>query len=352
MLGMLTARRLLQEGLSVALLEQGKLCREASWAGGGILSPLAPWDYPEAVTALVSWSQQYYPLLAAELLEQTGIDPEWTQSGLLLTACEPDAIVQDWHRRHPCALEILDEAQLQEIEPGVALGQGPAIHLPDVAQARNPRLGKALGIALQMQGMALYEDTRVTGLQLSQGKIQGVSTDQGDFAADYVVVAGGAWSAEILKGYTRELPVSPVLGQMIMFEAEPGLVRHIVLHDGHYLIPRRDGLLLAGSTLEYTGFNKETSNEARELLAAMALELFPVLSDYPIVRHWAGLRPGTADGVPFIGEHNEISGLFLNTGHFRNGVVMAPGSAQLLVDGMVGRPGFTDPQPYLPGRIA
>ena len=349
---MLTARRLAREGLSVALLEQGELFREASWAGGGILSPLVPWDYPDSVTALVSWSQQYYPLLAAELQEQTGVDPQWTQSGMLMTVCETDSGINTWADRHHCALECIAGKQLLEIEPGLAPGHDPALLLPDVAQVRNPRLGAALGIALQMQGVAVHEHTRVSGLQVHRGRIQGVATDQGDFVAQYVVIAGGAWSPEILKGYASDLLVTPVLGQMIMFEAESGLLRHIVIHDGHYLIPRRDGLVLAGSTLEYTGYNKNTSVEAREMLAGMALKLLPLLSDYRLVRHWAGLRPGTADGVPYIGEHKEISGLFLNTGHFRNGVVMAPASAQLLVDGMLGQASFTDPRPYVPGRPA
>ena len=143
-----------------------------------------------------------------------------------------------------------------------------------------------------------------------------------------------------------ELAVEPVRGQMVMFETRPGLLRHITLHEGYYLIPRQNGLVLIGSTLEYTGFNKETTSEARELLVERAISLAPVLADYEVIRHWAGLRPGTSDGIPFIGKHPGIDGLFVNAGHFRNGVVMAPASAQLLVDILLERDSFTGIQPY------
>lgn len=143
-----------------------------------------------------------------------------------------------------------------------------------------------------------------------------------------------------------DLAVEPVRGQMIMFETTPGLLRHITLYGDHYLIPRQNGLVLAGSTLEYTGYNKETTEEARKTLTEKALDLMPALSDYSVIRHWAGLRPGTATSVPYIGEHPQIHGLFVNTGHFRNGVVMAPASAQLLTDCLLERDSFTHFEPY------
>jgi glycine oxidase len=134
---------------------------------------------------------------------------------------------------------------------------------------------------------------------------------------------------------------------MILFQARPGLLRHIVQGEGYYLIPRRDGLVLAGSTLEHTGYSKETTPQAREQLMKAALRIAPGLAEYPVIRQWAGLRPGSPEGIPFIGEHSETRGLYLNTGHFRNGVVMAPASARLLVDGLLKRDSFTDSAPYV-----
>lgn len=143
-----------------------------------------------------------------------------------------------------------------------------------------------------------------------------------------------------------ELAVEPVRGQMIMFETRPGLLRHITMHGDYYLIPRRNGLVLAGSTLEYTGYNKEITQAARDVLMEKAISLVPALSACKVIKHWAGLRPGTSAGIPFIGEHPEVRGLYLNTGHFRNGVVMAPASAQLLLDCIMERDSFTGLAPY------
>lgn len=346
LLGLLTARRLAQEGMTVTLLERGALCSESSWAGGGILSPLLPWQYADAVSRLVEWSQHEYPQLVAELQEQTGIDPEWEQSGMLLLDTLPDARVLAWAERFRCRLEILEADRVQGIEPALAAAGAPAMLLPEVAQIRNPRLCQALAMALQMQGVGVREQCAATRLLVRDQVIEGVETVTGTVHSGRVVLAGGAWSQQLLEGVGRELPVKPVRGQMILFQARPGLLRHIVQYAGHYLIPRRDGLVLAGSTLEHAGYSKETTPQAREQLMHAAFGIAPALADYPVIRHWAGLRPASPEGIPFIGGHSEISGLYLNTGHFRNGVVMAPASAQLLVDSLLKRDSFTDPAPY------
>jgi glycine oxidase len=225
---------------------------------------------------------------------------------------------------------------------------GAALLFPDVAQIRNPRLGKALQKAAGLAGIQLLENTAVKAVDIRDGQVLGVQTEQGAFTAEQVVIAGGAWSAQILAAAGMDLPVTPVRGQMLLYKARPGMLKHILLHEGHYLIPRRDGLVLAGSTLEYTGFDKETTQQARDILSKAAISLVPKLAQAEIIKQWAGLRPGTADGIPFIGECPGIKGLYLNTGHFRNGVVMAPASVQVLLDRMSGRQGFTDYDPFLP----
>jgi len=133
---------------------------------------------------------------------------------------------------------------------------------------------------------------------------------------------------------------------MLLLKTPPGWLSRIVLTDDCYLIPRRDGHVLVGSTMEYVGYDKSTTEEAREALSAAAFKLVPGLADFPLVKHWAGLRPGSPIGVPYIGEHPEISGLFVSAGHFRNGVVMAPASARLLADLVLGRTPVLDPEPY------
>jgi glycine oxidase len=348
LLGLLSARALHREGLQVTLLERGRICQESSWAGGGILSPLSPWQYPDAVSELVAWSQAYYPGLAEELLEETGIDVEWQPCGLLMAGLGPELAISNWAERFNARIEALDATQARELEPAMRSDAGPALLFPDVAQIRNPRLGKALQKAAGSAGIQLLENTTVKAIDIRDGQVLGVQTEQGTFAAEQVVIAGGAWSAQILAPSGMDLPLTPVRGQMLLYKAQPGLLQRILLHEGHYLIPRHDGLVLAGSTLEYTGFDKETTLPARDILSKSAISLVPKLAQAEIIKQWAGLRPGTADGIPFIGECPGIKGLYLNTGHFRNGVVMAPASVQVLLDRMSGRQGFTDYDPFLP----
>ena len=348
LLGLLSARALCREGLQVTLLERGRIFQESSWAGGGILSPLTPWEYADAVSELVAWSQAYYPVLADELLEETGIDVEWESCGLLMAGLGPDPVISSWAERFNVRVQALDATQVRALEPSMRRDAGPALLFPEVAQIRNPRLGKALQKAAGLAGIQLLENTAVNGIDIRNGQVQGVQTEQGTFVAERVVVAGGAWSAQILETSGMQLPVTPVRGQILLYKTQPGMLKRILLHEGHYLIPRRDGLVLAGSTLEYTGFDKETTQQARDILSKSAIGLVPGLAQADIIKQWAGLRPGTADGIPFIGECPGIKGLYLNTGHFRNGVVMAPASVQVLLDRMSGRQGFTDYDPFLP----
>ncbi|MEJ2346915.1 MAG: glycine oxidase ThiO [Gammaproteobacteria bacterium] len=345
LIGMLTARELAVAGLSVTLLDRGAAGREASWAGGGILSPLYPWRYADAVTRLAQWSQARYESLCDGLREDSGVDPQWTCSGLLFLDTDERAEAAEWARRFGIGLDTLDAAAVAECEP--ALASPPAgLWMTQVAQVRNPRLVRALRGSIAFHGVRIEEGVEVTAVATDGSRVVGVETRDGRLSAPRVVVAGGAWSARLLHGLGVSLAVEPVRGQMILFAARPGLVHRIVLRGGRYLIPRRDGRVLAGSTLEYVGFDKGTTKAALEELRAAAVALAPALADCPVEHHWAGLRPGCADGVPFVGAVTGIEGLYVNTGHFRNGVVLGPGSARLLADLVLGREPLLDPAPY------
>ncbi|RMD67768.1 MAG: FAD-dependent oxidoreductase, partial [Gammaproteobacteria bacterium] len=213
-----------------------------------------------------------------------------------------------------------------------------------------PRLLKALHLSLLRLGVDIQEHTEAQGFVVERGEVRGVETSRGRIPAERVVVAAGAWSGALLEKAGLRLPVVPIKGQMIMFRAVPGVVSRIVLQEARYVIPRRDGRVLVGSTVEQAGFDKAIDEQAGSALAERARELFPALRRYPIERQWAGLRPGnlpaSRGGVPFIGEHPAIRGLYVITGHFRNGVVMAPASVHLLMDLMRDRPPWVDAKPY------
>jgi len=222
-------------------------------------------------------------------------------------------------------------------------------------QIRNPRLLRALRAALDVHGVCLLEQVEVQGLAVAAGRVQGVRVDGQALSADAVVLTTGAWSAQVLQalGVASEHPpaIEPVRGQMMVLNAPHSGLRRIVMSEGRYLIPRKDGRVLVGSTLEYVGFDKATTEAARASLHAFALRLCPALAGAPLEAHWAGLRPGCPQGIPYIGEHPDIEGLFLHAGHFRNGLVMGPASTELFVQGIEKEASLLDAAPYAWGAV-
>jgi len=348
---MLTAREMQNAGAEVMILDQGALGGEATWAGGGILSPLYPWRYPDAVNQLAKLSQQIYPELAKQIHSESGIDPEYIVSGMLVLDQDENKQAQHWAAEYDMQIEsIMSRHRLDQLEFGISPASSQALLLPDIAQMRNPRLVKALVASLQTRNISYTEHCRVEGLKLHKGQVKGVVADGKEYLADKVVITAGAWSGEFLKAY-RPPAIEPVKGQMILFRAEPNILSHIVLDRGRYLIPRKDGRILAGSTLEYTGFEKQITSEAQQDLLQSAIEILPALKDYKIEHHWAGLRPGTKQGVPYICQHPDIRGLYINSGHYRNGVILGIASVRLLMDMITGQTPSLNTTSYLLNAI-
>lgn len=352
-IGLLSAYQLADAGLEVQVLEQGNVGREASWAGGGIVTPLYPWRYSPAVTALAHWSQDFYPRLGERLLAESGIDPEVYVTGLYWLDLEDEDEALDWAKRAGRPLTAVDIQSVHRAVPPLGPGFSHAVYMPGVANVRNPRLLKSLREALlRMPNVTLLENAKATGFVREAERIVGVTTVSGELRADLVLVAAGAWSGGLLASLGLQLPVKPMKGEMVLFKCAEDFLPSMVLAKGRYAIPRRDGHVLVGSTLEDVGFDKTPTEEALESLRASAVELLPALADAEVVKHWAGLRPGSPEGIPYIGPVPGFEGLWLNCGHFRNGLVLAPASCQLLADLLLGREPIIDPAPYAPaGRI-
>ena len=344
-IGMLTARELVQSGAEVTLVEKGETGRESSWAGGGIISPLYPWRYADSVTALSLWSQRQYPQLCTALQEETGIDPELIRSGLLILDPEEQDQALSWGREQHTQIELVASGDLNKMEPQLGLHPPAVLWMPQVTQIRNPRFAKALRRSLDKR-VRIREQEEVVELLVDAGRAIGARTGKGTIAADRVVVCTGAWTARLLEQLGTKPDIEPVRGQMVLFHAEPGRINRIVLFRNRYLIPRKDGRILIGSTLEHEGFVKATTAEAKEELYRTAVEIFPLLERTPIESHWAGLRPGSPEGIPYIGTYPGIRGLYLNAGHYRNGLVTGPASARLAADLILEREPVIDPTPY------
>jgi len=345
-IGLLTARELARAGQHVTVVDKSDMGTESSWAGGGILSPLYPWRYSTAVNALAKWGQQYYPTLAQELQDEGGVDPQWIQSGLLvLDPNEGPAAIQ-WARDYGTSIDLLDTSATRLQEPQLVFNAEQSIWLPEIAHIRNPRLLKCLFQGCRQLGVKLIPQQEVSQLRQDGDRITAVVTGSEALPADRVIVASGAWSARVLQSLEVAVAIRPVRGQMLMYRGEPGLIRHIVLLGGHYVIPRQDGRILVGSTLEEVGFDNSTTGDAESELRAFATRQFPCLESLPIERHWSGLRPGSPEGIPYICPIPGYTGLYLNSGHFRNGVILGPASARLMADLVLDREPIVDPAPY------
>lgn len=335
--GMSVALKLLLCGHRVAVLDRGKVGGESSWAGGGILSPLLPWEYAEAVIRLTLRSMASFPHWIKTLEAKSGLSTEFWPCGMKVLGYTVNDSALDWCKRQGLSATHTNEG----------------LWLADIAQVRNPRLIEALRVAVLRLGGTIHTTCEVDGVTRSGERLTAMLTSSGTFTADQYVLATGAWSSTFLpqresfqSGLIGSPNIRPIRGQMLLYKLAPGALNTIVYRHGIYLIPRRDGHVLVGSTLEDVGFDKSTDMATRQRLHAEAAKLWPILNTVQPVQHWAGLRPGSPDNIPIIDRHPDFDNVFVNTGHYRYGVTMAPASAELLVDLMEGKTPALDPEPY------
>jgi glycine oxidase len=350
-IGMLSALELHRDGFQVTLVDRQPFGQESSWAGGGIISPLYPWRYPDPITELARLSQQIYPELTAEMTRATGIDPEYLPSGMLVLGNYDSENPIAWAQRLKIDMQAVERSDIEHLEPGAARHYQQGLWLPSVHQARNPRLVNLIQSFLRQTPIRLYQNHEVDQLLVDNQQAHGIHFKQGGtLHADALVIAGGAWSGRLLEDYPIEVGIKPIKGQMLLIQAKPGVMHRITLSEDRYLIPRADGRVLVGSTTEDRGFDKSTDGPVRDALWNYAIETIPALRDYPVEHHWSGLRPGSSNGIPVIAPHPDISQLYINTGHYRNGLVMAPASARLLAQIVSGQSPCLNPDDYLATR--
>ncbi|MDP7034649.1 MAG: glycine oxidase ThiO, partial [Planctomycetota bacterium] len=352
-IGTAIAYQLAQESVSVQLLERGPIGREASWAGGGILSAIHPWEYDPALAHLIETGRHRWPEYVPRLTETSGIDLEFQTCGLLMLFRNREQFkkVSSWNDLHSVSQQRLDPTEAGAIEPALGPNFSDSILLPDVAQIRNPRVLQALTQASTRLGVDIQTHTPVQSLLTESGRVTGVRTSRGDISTSQVILAAGAWTGEIeLPRNMSPVHVQPVKGQMVLLKSESQTVRHMILRDDRYIIPRKDGRILVGSTVEYeSGFCKKPTAETVSRLIVEACELIPDLEKATFLQAWAGLRPYTPHRIPLIGPVPELDGLLVATGHFRNGISMAPITAEIVADLVLGRSPALDLSPFLPG---
>jgi glycine oxidase len=350
-IGLTTAYLLAQEGARVELIDKGEFGQEASWAGAGIIPPGNPARAETDYDRLRAESSAMFASLSADLRERTGIDNGYRVcGGVQFLSREDEYLVAAW-RHEGIAHHRMTPADLAGLEPGLAAdAPGGAYHLPATAQVRNPRHVRALVKACEGAGVALRPNCPVWGFKRERGRIAAALTLAGDRAAGAYLIAGGAWSDGLLESFGLSPGIRPVRGQIVLLAPPAPLFRNILEVGKCYLVPREDGRVLAGSTEEDVGFDKRTTSYAVAELIAFACSLVPALADAHVERCWAGLRPGSPDGMPFLGPIPGCPNGFLAAGHFRCGIQLSPGTARVMADWIRGRPPSLPVEAFRPDR--
>lgn len=342
-IGCTLAYELQKRGVDTLLLDQGPIGREASWASAGILGPPTAASLPPHRGELAALSHGRYDTLFASVSEDSGLETTYIKNGKLLVAwTEPE--VEDaqahitWQRNHGFEGTWLEPDEARELEPIIPEGILGAYHTFDAGAVTLHRFTEAVAVAFRQRGGRIMEYTPATGVLTDGPRVTGVDTPDGSRLAGTVVLAAGAWTRFLGSGIGRAFPTVPVKGQMISVAPGPGMPRpgRVVGNiNGGYLVPRIDGTVAIGASLEYKGFDTRPTPVGFSHALGLINKLAPSLAEASFVTGWAGVRPGTNDDTPIMGPVDGYDGLWISTGHFRNGAQLAPGSAELVASAIV-----------------
>jgi glycine oxidase len=353
--GLSAARAMAAEGARVLVVERGRVGEEASGAAAGMLIAQADTarGSPLLETALLARAR--HAALAPELEQETGISVERSARGVLEVAFteSEEAILEDraaWQRARGLSVDTLTGGDLREAEPNLNPKVRSGLFFADDRRLDNVRLVRALAASAVARGASLLCGRPVTRLALEGGRVAGVWAEHELLTAPVVVNAAGAWAA-LLAGDPQPPPVEPMRGHIVAFDLTPALLRHVVCSHRGYLVPRGDGRLLAGSTVERAGFDKSVTAGALRAVLAIALEIAPALADVRIAESWAGLRPGTPDGLPIVGK-GAVEGLIHAAGLFRNGILLGPLIGEAVAQLALGKESGIDLSAFDPARFA
>jgi glycine oxidase len=339
--GCAVALRLAKAGVRCTVVERSVVGAEASSAAAGILAPQAEADAPGPLLSPRLRGRFLYPGFVSEVEALSGMRVGHRPSGVLHVAfCAASLERQRTRvasqRGEGLSAELLDAGAVRTLEPALSPAVLGAALFAEDGSVDNRLLMRALSMAAARAGVG-FVTGHVRALLVDQGRVAGADVDGERLSADAVVVAAGAWTGLVPDSGLSPRQVRPAKGQMVMLRTRVPVLTRVVFSDRGYLVPRADGHLLAGSTVELQGFGKDVTAAGLMSVLAVALEISPTLADVPVVETWAGLRPFTEDHLPVLGE-GPLPGLFLASGHFRNGILLAPITAELLAEAVLGQP--------------
>lgn len=340
-----------RRGASVALLEAEQIGSGASGAAAGMLNAQAEAHEPGSFLSLLLKSRTMHRSLAEELYEETGLDSEYVWFGTLRVALDEPfartlAETHSWQREAGLSAHWLDTEEARELESGISPEAIAALYLPEDGQVNSPRLVQALALAAIRKDVSLTEGERVTGFLTDGERVTGVHTARREILAGSVVLAGGSASGMLSRSLGLRLPVHPVKGETLTVTVRSNAARANVWDNRCYLVPKRDGRVIVGATEEPGIYDRRPSLGGVAKLSEAATKLLPEISSATFAGAWGGLRPGTPDGLPFLGGVEGIEGLFLATGHYRNGVLLAPVTGEVVAALALGEPPIIDASPF------
>jgi glycine oxidase len=355
-MGCAIALRLAQRGLAVTVVERGIPGAEASSAAAGILGPQWEAEGAGPLLELGLRSRALYPSFAAELRELSGIDIGFAKAGLLEVAFDEAgaqalAARWTWQRGRGLRGEMLEASQVHAVEPHLGPAVRAGLRLPDEGHVNARALARALSQGAAIAGAKFLQGHYVRRVVTAGNRVAGVELDGETLSAKIVVIAAGSWSSLVEGGGVPPPTVRPARGQMVAIEMRPPLFRHVIAAHGRgYLVPRLDGTVLAGSTLEMVGYRKEVTVAGLAEILAMVRALVPALDHAPVVETWSNFRPYTDDHLPVLGGTG-VEGLVLATGHYRYGILLTPITAQLITELITGGGASLDLTPFSAARF-
>jgi glycine oxidase len=352
--GASVAFRLARAGRSVLVLERSVPGAEASSAAGGILSPgveaaeLGPFYH------LCRASLARYPAWVAEIEAASGMAVGFRSLGTL------EAALDDHHARllaaraerllaHHLPVRVLDGEGARALEPGLSPGIRGALLFPDEGSVDARALARAAALAAARAG-ATFVTGQVSRIAVEGGRVVGVDHERGRISAGSVVLAAGSWSLRVEGHGLPPRAVRPVRGQMVVLDTRPPLLSRVVFSANGYVVPRPDGRILCGSTMEEVGFEKAVTAAGLAHVLGVGMEIAPALARAPVLESWSNFRPASPDGEPILGA-GTVPGLFYATGHSRNGILLAPITSDAIGAAILGEPPPVDLAPFSPARL-
>ena len=369
-IGLSLAYELAKRKHEVVLLEQEGFGEKASWAGAGILPPACRATAIHPMEVLEAISSEIHELWADELRQITGIDNGFRKCGGLYiarTAGEVAALMGmqfEWESRD-IPFEILNTDEAMErlsflssgakvIREGVVPEIAKALWVPGESQFSNPSHLAALVSACKSLGVMLHEHAGMCQVQVANGVVSGIKTGDEKIVGEQYFFTAGPWTEQLIKPLEVVLPMQPVRGQIALYKVDElsSKAELPVINDGaRYLVPRTDGHVLAGATIEEVGFDCRTTASEVQELRDWAESLGGSLGDATFIRSWAGLRPATYDGFPYLGALGQSGTAFVATGHFKCGLHLSTGTAVVLADLAEGKELAVDLRPFSPARV-